>query len=426
VNPTPADTPTQDDHPATRGQILSWTLFDFANTAFYVLILTVGYPLYFKKIVAQDAPGDALWGLAFSLSMLIVALLSPVLGAVADYGAGKKRFLGLFTALCIGATAGLYFVEASMIVWGMALLILANIGFEAGLVFYDAFLPEITTERSYGRVSGYGFAVGYIGSLATLLVALPLYHGGFEPDNLLNVRISFLLAAVFFLVFAVPLFLWVPDRQRFASVKLDFIAIGFRRIRSTFRQFSQYRNIARFLFAYFIYIDAINTIIIFSSIFADETLHLTVREIIFFFLEVQTTAIIGSVVFGFLADKYGHKQALTLALLLWLGVVLVAYGTTEKTMFFVVGGLAGIALGSSQSSSRSLMSSLVPHDKRTEFFGFYSFFGKASAIIGPALFGVLSSAINQRVALLAVGALLLAGLVLLQRVQTSAPRSAPP
>jgi UMF1 family MFS transporter len=308
----------------------------------------------------------------------------------------------------------------------MALLILANIGFEAGLVFYDAFLPEITTERSYGRVSGYGFAVGYIGSLATLLVALPLYHGGFEPDNLLNVRISFLLAAIFFLVFAVPLFLWVPDRQRFASVKLDFIAIGFRRIRSTFRQFSQYRNIARFLFAYFIYIDAINTIIIFSSIFADETLRLTVQEIIFFFLEVQTTAIIGSVAFGFLADKYGHKQALTLALLLWLGVVLVAYGTTDKTMFFVVGGLAGIALGSSQSSSRSLMSSLVPHDKRTEFFGFYSFFGKASAIIGPALFGVLSSAINQRVALLAVGALLLAGLVLLQRVHTSAPRSAPP
>lgn len=414
-----ADTSRQDVHPATRGQILSWALFDFANTAFYVLILTVGYPLYFKKVVAADSThGDALWGISFSLSMLIVALLSPVLGAVADYGAGKKRFLGIFTALCILATAGLFFVEAPMIVWGMALLILANIGFEAGLVFYDAFLPEITTERSYGRVSGYGFAVGYIGSLVTLLVALPLYQGGFEPENLLNVRTSFLLAAGFFLVFAAPLFFFVPDRQRFASLKLDFFAIGFRRIQSTFKQFSEYRNIARFLLAYFLYIDAVNTIIIFSSIFADETLHLAMDEIIFFFLEVQTTAIIGSILFGILADKLGHKQALTISLVLWLFIVIVAYMTTDKTMFFVVGALAGVALGSSQSSSRSLMSTLVPQEKKTEFFGFYSFFGKASAIVGPALFGLISSAVNQRVAILAVGALLLVGLLLLQRVET--------
>lgn len=419
MNVRPTETPRQDGNPATRGQILSWTFFDFANTAFYVLILTVGYPLYFKKVVAHDtAHGDALWGLAFSLSMLIVALLSPVLGAVADYGAGKKRFLGIFTALCILATAGLFFVEASMIVWGMALLILANVGFEAGLVFYDAFLPEITTKQSYGRVSGYGFAVGYIGSLVTLLVALPLYQGGFEPENLLNVRSSFLLAAGFFLAFSAPLFLFVPDRQRFASLKPDFIAIGFRRVRDTFKQFTQYRNVARFLLAYFIYFDAINTIIIFSSIFADETLDLAIDEIIFFFLAVQTTAILGSVLFGVLADKLGHKQALTISLSLWLLVVVVAYFTTDKTTFFVVGALAGIALGSSQSCSRSLMSTLVPQEKKTEFFGFYSFFGKASAILGPTLFGFLSSAVSQRVALLAVAGLLLVGLVLLQRVET--------
>jgi UMF1 family MFS transporter len=418
--------PDDRQRPATRWQILSWTLFDFANTAFYVLILTVGYPLYFKKVVVQGSTnGDALWGFSFSLSMFIVALLAPILGAVADYGAGKKRFLALFTALCIAATAGLFFVEASMIWWGMALLILANVGFEAGLVFYDAFLPEITTERSYGRVSGYGFAVGYIGSLATLLVALPLYQGGFEPANLLNVRRSFLLAAVLFLVFAAPIFLFVPDRQSRlsgTSLKLNFIAVGFQRIRSTFQQFSQYRNIARFLLAYFIYIDAINTIIIFSSIFADETLKLAMDEIIFFFLEVQTTAIVGSVLFGFLADRLGHKQALTLALVLWILLVVVAYFTTDKTMFFVVGALAGIALGSSQSASRSLMSALVPPEKKTEFFGFYSFFGKASAILGPALFGFLSSAANQRVAILAVGGLLLVGVLLLQRVES--PRQA--
>ena len=151
----------RENRPATKGQIFSWSLFDFGNTAFYVIILTVGYPIYFRTIVSgSDPQADFMWGSSFSISMLCVVLLSPVLGAVADSGAGKKKFLFLFTALCVGATIGLFFVEAGMIIPGMLLVILANIGFEAGLVFYDAFLPEITTERSYGRVSGYGFAVG--------------------------------------------------------------------------------------------------------------------------------------------------------------------------------------------------------------------------------------------------------------------------
>jgi UMF1 family MFS transporter len=408
--------------PAGRGKIFSWTLFDFANTAFYVLILTVGYPLYFKKVIVGSVDGDALWGISFSISMLIVAVFSPVLGAVADYGAGKKRFLWLFTILCVLSTAALFFVQESMILLGMALLILANIGFEAGLVFYDSFLPEITTERSYGRVSGYGFAMGYVGSLATLLIAMPLYSGGFDPANLLNVRLSFLIAAGLFFLFALPLFIFVPDPQRHASLKLDFVAIGLKRIRSTFREFPKYRNVAKFLLAYFIYIDAVNTIIIFSSIFADETLKLSVQEIIVFFAIVQTSAIIGSVLFGVFADKVGHKKTLVVSLLLWLVVVAVAYYVTDAAMFFAVGVLAGVALGSSQSSSRSLMTAIIPQEKKTEFFGFYSFFGKASAILGPVLFGVVSSYANQRIALVSVGLLLIAGLILLNRVEET-PRA---
>jgi UMF1 family MFS transporter len=194
-------------HTATRWQIFSWALFDFANTAFYVIVLTVGYPLYFKEIVVQSSnQGDFLWGSAFSISMFIVALFSPILGAVADYGAGKKRFLGILTVVCVLATSSLFFVHTGMIFFGMALLIISNIGFEAGLVFYDAFLPEITTARSYGRVSGYGFALGYIGSLVSLAVVFPLYAGGFGTDNLLNIRLSFIIAAAFFFVFSLPLF----------------------------------------------------------------------------------------------------------------------------------------------------------------------------------------------------------------------------
>ncbi len=400
-----------------RGSILSWALFDFANTAFYVTILTVGYPLYFREIVAGGGPyADALWGLAFSVSMVIVALVSPVLGAVADAGGGKKGFLALFTGLCIVATASLAGVLPGMVAAGIALLILANIGFEAGLVFYDAFLPEITTPRSYGRVSGYGFAAGYAGSLLTLAAAFPLYAGGFGEANLGNIRLSFLMAAAIFLLFSLPLFLFLPDRQRLHRIDLEVLQSGFTRLAGTFRSLAQYRNIAWFLAAYFLYVDGINTIIVFSSIFARETLGFDISEIVLFFAMIQTTALLGSIAFGVLADHLGHKRTLIVTLLLWILITIAAFLVTSKLAFTVIGGFAGIALGSSQSTSRSLMSKIIPKDKKTEFFGFYSFFGKASAILGPVLFGIVSSLLNQRVAILSVGIFLVAGLVLLRRV----------
>lgn len=407
------------DHvPATRGQIFSWSLFDFGNTAFYVVILTVGYPIYFRTIVTgSDPQADFLWGLSFSISMLCVALLSPVLGAIADSGAGKKRFLFLFTTLCIAATIGLYFVEGGMIVWGILLVILANIGFEAGLVFYDAFLPEIATERSYGRVSGYGFAMGYVGSLVTLGVSFPFLAGGFGAENAANVRLTFPIAASFFALFAAPLFVLVPDRQVRQQAGLRVVVTGFQRLWETFKSFSLYQNVARFLLSYFIYIDAVNTIIVFSTIFAYETLKMEAGEIVLFFAIVQTTAMLGSTGFGILADRFGHKKILNISLLLWLGITVMAYLTESKTVFYLLGILAGIAMGSSQSTSRSLFSLIIPAEKKTEFFGFYSFFGKASAIIGPALFGFISSQFNQRLAILSVGALLLAGILLLVRVE---------
>ncbi len=404
-----------------RRRIFAWTLFDFANTAFYVVILTVGFPTYFREIVAGNSPmADLLWSISFSASMFIVALLSPILGAAADHGAGKKKFLAVFTAVCIAATASLFFVEGSMIVTGMLLLILANVGFEAGLVFYDAFLPEIATERSYGRVSGYGFAMGYVGSLVTLLLAFPLYQGGFEASNLGSIRISFLMAASFFLVFALPLFLVVPDRQYRPALQFDFVRVGLRRVRSTFREISEYKNVGKFLLAYFVYIDGVNTIIVFSAIFARQTLKFGLDEIVLFFALVQTSAIVGSVLFGILADHIGQKKSLNLSLLIWLVIVLASYLVVDKAQFYVIGFFAGIALGSSQSISRSLMSHLTPREKKTEFFGFFSFFGKASAILGPLVFGLVSSVSDQRNAIISVAFFLLLGLILLQRVDEPA------
>lgn len=400
-----------------KGKIFAWTLFDFANTTFYVIVLTVGYPLYFKQIITGNSPdSDLLWGLAFSISMLFVALISPLLGAVADYGAGKKKFLALFTILCILATASLFFTHSSMIFWGIFLLILANIGFEAGLVFYDSFLPEITTERSYGRVSGYGFAMGYVGSLLTLIIVFPLYEAGFEEANLINIRLSFLLAAGLFFLFAIPIFIFVPDKQRKKKFELSFFSEGYSRLTSTFKDFKRYRNIATFLLSYFLYIDGVNTVIIFSSIFAMETLQMTFTEIILLFIIVQTSAIVGSTVFGIVSDKIGHKKTLMTTLFIWVGIVTSAFFVEDKNTFYVIAAFAGISLGSSQSTSRSLMSLLTPAEKKTEFFGFYSFFGKASAILGPFVFGIISTAINQRTAILSIAFFFIAGMLILTRV----------
>ncbi|MFO7527044.1 MAG: MFS transporter [Ignavibacteriaceae bacterium] len=400
-----------------KGKIFAWTLFDFANTAFYVIILTVGYPLYFKEVITGNASNsDFLWGMAFSISMLFVALISPLLGAIADYGAGKKKFLALFTILCILATASLFFTGSSMIFWGIFLLILANIGFEAGLVFYDAFIPEITSERSYGRVSGYGFAMGYVGSLITLLLVIPLYEAGFEETNLINVRISFVLAAVLFLVFALPIFIFVPDKQHKKKFEPEFFAEGYRRLKSTFVDFKKYRNIAMFLAAYFLYIDGVNTVIIFSSIFARETLQMTFTEIILLFIIVQTSAIIGSAIFGIISDHIGHKKTLMITLLIWIGIVTSAFFVNDVNVFYIIAAFAGISLGSSQSISRSMMSLLTPKEKKTEFFGFYSFFGKASAILGPFVFGIISSIIDQRTAILTIAFFFIAGILILTKV----------
>ncbi|MGE5316192.1 MAG: MFS transporter [Acidobacteriota bacterium] len=403
----------------SRFQIFVWTLFDFANTSFSVIVVAVGYSLYFKEIVAGGAGrGDFLWGLAVSISMLLTALIAPVLGAAADFSSRRKRFLFGFTIVSIACTALLYFVKPGMIATGMILFILANIGFEGGTVFYDAFLPNLTTERSYGRVSGYGFAMGYLGSLTTLLIAMPLYAGGFGIDNLNNIRISFVAGAGIFLVFSAPIFLFFRDHKRRFEHRPSYIRAGIQRANDTIRHLKQYRNTARFLLAFFVYNDGILTIISFSSIFAMQTLKFTLQEVIVLFAVVQASGIAGSVFFGAVTDKIGPKRTIDINLWLWMGVVVASYFVTSKEAFFAVGVVAGSSLGAAQSASRSLMALLTPKEREAEFFGFYDgLCGKASAVVGTFLFGLISYITgDQRLSALSIGVFFLAGYWLLQGV----------
>jgi MFS transporter, UMF1 family len=406
-------------------QIFSWTLFDFANTSFSVMIVTFVFPLYFKNIICEGQPiGDALWGTNVSISMMIGAIVAPVLGAASDYSGKRKRFLLAFTLVSIICTSLLYLTGQGTILLASVLFILANVGFEGGLVFYDAYLPELTSERSYGRLSGYGFAMGYLGALVTLAVCLPLITGGFAPENLPNIKLSYLVAASFFLVFSVPLFLALRDKKPVLTENVSWLKVGFREVLKTLKNIRQYPNLVRFLLAFFFYNDGILTIIAFASIYASNTLKFTFVELVYFFITVQTTAIVGSVIFGFITDKIGAKRTIVITLLIWIGVILLTFITETKEMFYVVGLLAGISMGSSQSSSRSLMAKLTPKAHTAEFFGFYDgSFGKASAIIGPWFFGMVSAvAGSQRIAIASLLLFFVVGLILILGVRTKAAR----
>jgi len=406
-------------HSSARGQIFVWTLFDFANTSFSVLIVAVGYSLYFKEIVSGGAGrGDFFWGLAVSLSMLLTALIAPVLGAASDFAHRRKQFLLAFTLASIAATALLYYVEPGMIFLGTALFIIANIGFEGGIVFYNAFLPILASQRSYGRVSGYGFAMGYVGSFASLLIAMPLYAGGFAPENIGNVRLSFLLAAAMFFVFAAPLFLFLRDHKRVFPERVSYMKAGYHRVMATITHLRSYRQVAMFLLAFFLYNDGILTVISFASIFAKESLQFSLNEILLLFAVVQASAIIGSLITGFVTDRVGPKKTVTATLLLWILVVIAAYFVTSKSLFYAIGIIAGAAMGGSQSASRTFMALLTPPEREAEFFGFYDgFCGKASAVIGTFVFGALSWLTgSQRISIISVGLFFIVGAKLLQKV----------
>lgn len=391
--------------------VFNWSLYDFANSTFATIVVAFVYAIYFKKVVASDQPvGDLYWSLAINISMITVALLSPVLGAASDYYSSKKKYLVFFTFLSIVTTALLYFITQGMLLWGMLLFILANIGFQAGLGFYDAFIKEISAPENYNKVSSFGYAIGYLGSLASLAAVIILQD---------TPRLTFIACAVMFLIFSLPIFLFVKETKLPVSEgNPNFINIGFKRISDTLHHIRSYKNIRLFLFSYFLYIDGVNTIIFFSANFAQTTLKFSVPDLILFFIIVQVTALLGSFLFSWIADKFGTKNTIIFIIISWAVLTLMVFFANDKTTFLVIGAFAGTFLGSSQALSRSFFSKMIPFEKKTEFFGFYSLFEKTSTILGPLCFGLVSWLTgNQRFAVLSIIVFFAAGFLLFRKVK---------
>lgn len=404
-------------------KILSWCLFDFANSSYSAVIAAVIFPVYYANVIVgnETGLGDLWWGRAIAVSMAVVALSSPFLGGIADYAMIRKRLLIFYTILCILSVALFHFLHKGMIIEGFILIVIANIGMEGGLVFYNSFLPEISETTHQGRVSAWGFGIGYAGSIVSLLLAMFLINKGL-------VNIVWPVIALFFGVFSVPAFLFLPkDKQedftRRASSSLCSAATdGSKYTWQTLKKIWANKEQRKFLFAYLIYEDGVNTVIVFSSIFAATTLQFKPEELIGMYLIVQTTALIGAFLTARPMDYWGPKKVVILSLVMWIVISIAAFFVQAKTHFFIIASIAGLGLGTVQAATRAFYAQFIPGGKESEYFGVYSLVGKSSAIFGPLVFGYLSSMFgSQRPAVLTVALFFLTGLIIIQTVRGGMP-----
>jgi len=418
--------------PPGRKGLWAWALYDWANSAFPTVVITFVFAIYFAEGVVGDSDrGASLWGLAMAASGVAVAILAPIVGAVADHAGRRKPWLLLFTALALLSGAGLWFVKAdpAYIVLGMVLAGLANLAFEFGTVFYNAMLPDLVPPKLYGRVSGWAWGLGYAGGLGCLILALVFIQAdpppfGLDAASSEPVRAVGPLTALWYLVFAWPLFLFTPDRPAVAIGPREALRKGLAQLWRTLKSLRRQGTILRFLIARLFYTDGLNTLFAFGGIYAARSFDMAVEEILLFGILLNITAGLGAFAFGWVDDRIGAKPTIVIALLalfLLSGIILLVEG---KLWFYVLGCAIGVFIGPAQSASRSLMAHLAPAEQRTEMFGLFALTGKVTAFVGPTLIWLLTTAFDSlRVGMTAILLLLLLGLVILWPLRV--PRPAP-
>lgn len=389
-------------------------MYDFAGSVYSAVIATAVFSVYFAESIVGNAGGrgDAVWGAVGSVSVALVALTSPLLGSVADRAGVRKRFLVAYTvlgAVCIALFATL---EPGMVVYGFVLAALANFAFEGGMVFYNAYLPDIADRTHQGRVSAMGFGLGYAASALGLVLAIPLVEAG-------RFDLLWLAVAAWWVTFSLPAFLVLPEAPGRGVSVVAAAVTGLRDFRRVVGDVLAERELRRFLLAFFFYIDGVLTIIWFAAIFASGTLGFERGETIVLFLVVQVSALVGAFSLARATDVIGPKKVITGVLVLWTGICAAAFFVASKPVFFGLAVTAGLGLGSIQAASRSFMSALIPDGKEAEMFGFYAFCGKSSSILGPWIFGQVSvmTGGNQRLAVLSVIFFFVVGGLLLQGVK---------
>ena len=411
---------------APRRGLFGWCLYDWANSAFPTVITTFVFSAYFTSAIAADKiSGTAQWGIAISLSGLFVALLSPFLGAIADHGGRRKPWVFVLTLLCVVASALLWLArpETNFIILALSLAALANFAFEMAMVFYNAMLPDLVPRQHIGRLSGWGWGLGYAGGLVCLGLTLvllvqaetPIF--GLDKESFEHIRATGPMVAIWMAVFAAPFFFWTPDRPDQGISFAAALKRGIATLIDTFRRVREYSQIVRFLIARMMYTEGLNTLFTFGGIYAAGTFGMEFDELILFGIALNVTAGLGAAAFAWVDDRIGPKRTILIAVtgLAVLGAVLLF--VEGKALFWTFALPLGIFVGPAQAASRTMMARLAPPRMMTEMFGLYALSGKATAFLGPALLAWMTVVFaSQRAGMAVIMVFFLLGLVLLMGV----------
>jgi len=403
-----------------RREVLGWAMYDFANQAYTTLIITVIYGVVFTRVIVGDGPdfrlGNLLWSTSLCISYALVVLMAPICGAVMDHTRSSKKFLFAAYLITVSTTACLYFITPGMVVAAMFLIIISNFSYSIGESFIAGFLPKLGPPEALGRISGFGWALGYLGGLASTGIVL-LGLGGIQEDNFENLRLVGPLAGTFFLVGAIPTFIWLREKGQsrpfFSAGKA--VQNGWVRIRTTISDLPVFRDLVVFLLSLFFSMAGLYIIISFTFIYGDQVIGWEPRIQMLMFVVTQVTAACGALGFGLLQDRLGAKKTFNLTLVLWMVSITLIYLTPQLTvmlnrlmapelepqhLFLAVGCLAGLGLGSLQSCARTMVGRFTPKNKEAEFFGFWGVSIRLAAIMGVLGLGVLQMLVGLQAAVL--------------------------
>ena len=401
-------------------QILSWAFYDWANSAFATTILAGFFPLFFKQYWAADITATESTfqlGMGNALASLVIVILAPLLGAIADAGGIKKRLLLIFALLGISMSFGLYFVEQGVWFVAISFFVLASIGFSGSILFSDALLINITEEKYYDRVSAFGYAMGYLGggllfSLNVLMVSQPDWFGFNSTSS--AVRFSFLTVAVWWLLFSIPLWLFVHEDHR--KQKVSFLRAtqsGITQLINTFKKIQKLKTVGLFLLAYWLYIDGVDTIVRMAVDYG-LAIGLNGSDLLMALLLTQFIGFPAALGFGWLGERIGAKSGIIVAIVVYLFVTMWAYGMDTVEEFYIMAMVIGLVQGGIQSLSRSFYARIIPKHQSAEFFGFYNMLGKFAAVLGPLMIGFIAGISgDSRLAMLSVSVLFITGGILL-------------
>ena len=404
----------------TLREAWAWSMYDFANSAYTTVVITAVFGAYFVSAVAAKAEWATFaWTAALSVSYALVLITGPAIGAHADRHAAKKRLLFFTTIGCVVFTAALYFVQPGAVALALVLVLVSNYFFGAGENLIAAFLPELADSKAMGRVSGWGWAFGYLGGLIALGLCLFYILGNAEKPATETVPVTMLITAAFFALAATPTFLVLRERAQPRPAQRQ-------RILESLRAAGPHRDLRTFLFCILFYQAGISAVVALAAIYAEQAMKFTTQQTIVLILVVNVTAAIGAFGFGYLQDAIGHVRALALTLGGWIAMVLIAFFSRDEPTFWVAANLAGLCMGSSQAAGRAMVGYLAPPARLGEFFGLWGLAVKAASIFGPLTYGVVTwiFAGNHRLGILATGAYFVIGLVILMRVDTERGRVA--